>query len=95
MFELVLFIVDKDTFERMRSYNDEINKHFKNYDTFKGHNIECLNKLSSDEILWLKKMCEMFKDKKIKLVDEESCVEFTAHCFYFNHEKKLCITNPR
>jgi hypothetical protein len=95
MLELIPFIVQKYTFERMQSYNDEIKKHFKNYDTFKGHNIECLNKLSSDEILWLKTFCKMLKDKKINIVDEESCVEFWAYGFYFNHEKKLCIINPR
>ena len=93
MEDLINMIVDKGTFERMQYQNKDLK--FENYDTFKEHNIKCLDEMNTEQILWMRTMCEMIKKNKIKLVDEESCVEFTAYGFYFNNKKKLCIINPR
>jgi hypothetical protein len=63
--------------------------------SFLEHNIKCLDEMTTDQIIWMRTLREMIKSKKIKLVDEESCVEFTAYGFYFDYKKNLCIINPR
>jgi hypothetical protein len=93
MDDLINMIVDEETFERMLYHNDDIK--FENYETFLEHNIKCLDEMTTDQIIWMRTLREMIKNKKIKLVDEESCVEFTAYGFYFNYKKNLCIINPR
>ena len=86
-------IASKYTFDRKKDDDDKFT--FETYDEFVTFNKNCINEQTDDNKLWLYKLCQMIKGDKINLVDEESCVEFTAHCFYFNHENKLCITNPR
>ena len=90
---LINMIVDEGTFERMQYHNDDVK--FEDYETFKEHNIKCLDEMNTDQIIWMRTLCEMIKNNKIKLVDEESCVEFTAYGFYFDYKKNLCIINPR
>ena len=93
MDDLISMIVDDGTFERMQYQNDKIK--FKDYNTFKEHNIKCLDEMTTEQIIWMRTLCDMIKQNKIKLVDEESCVEFTAYGFYFDYKKNLCIINPR
>jgi hypothetical protein len=91
--EVYPFIVDQYTFERMQQMNDDIN--FSNYKEFLEFNIKCIDELTDDDKNWLLALCKKLKSSMIHLVDTEHCVEFDADTFYFNHNKKLCITNPR
>lgn len=93
MDDLINMIVHEYTFERMQDNNDDIK--FENYETFKEFNIKCLNEMNTDQILWLRTMCEMIKNKKINMVDEEYCGEWYAYAFYFNNKKTLCLVHPR
>ena len=93
MDDIIDMIVHEGAFDRMQDLNDKLK--FENYETFKKFNIECLNEMNTDQILWLRTMCEMIKNNKIKMVDEECCGEWEAYAFYFNNKKKLCIVHPR
>jgi hypothetical protein len=93
--ELTKFIIDRYTFERLVDLA-EIHKYpFDTYSSFYDHNIKCISDLTDTNKEWLLTLCNKMKDRMINLVDEESCVEFEAHAFYFNAKKELCITNPR
>lgn len=85
-------IIDESTFDRMRNfgYTD-----FSDYDNFHRFCVDCITDLSRSERIWLNVLCNKINDGMINLVDEESCVEFTACSFYFNKNKELCIVNPR
>ena len=93
--ELTKFIIDKYTFKRLIDLN-KIHKYpFDTYSNFYDHNMRCISDLTDANKEWLLTLCNKMKNRMISLVDEESCVEFEAYEFYFNPEKKLCITNPR
>ena len=87
------FIIDEYSFDRMRDMNEDLD--FSNYKKFLEHNIQCINELPDDDKMWLHTLCKKLKSKMINLVDNEHCVEFGADSFYFNKNKKLCISNPR
>ena len=93
--ELTKFIIDQLTFERLVDLNEIHKNPFDTYSNFYDHNIKCISNLNDADREWLVTLCNKMKDRMICLVDEESCVGFEAHAFYFNADKKLCITNPR
>ena len=88
-YEIEHYIINEYTFERM----NDINK--RSYSTFLQWNVDCINDLSDKDIEWLNELCKRIGDKKIKLMDEESCAVFEAYKIYFDENKKLCIVNPR
>ncbi len=90
--KLFSYLPDEYTFERMK--NDE-DPGFENYEEFYDYNKSIIINLSKKEKDWLIFMCNKMKKNVLKLVDEESCVEFYAYCFYYNKKKELCIMNPR
>jgi hypothetical protein len=93
--KLTTFIIDKDTFQRLVNLNRIKESPFDSYSNFYDHNMKCIGDLIDSDREWLLTLCNKMHSKMINLVDEESCVEFQAYAFYFNAEKKLCITNPR
>ncbi len=92
MIQIFNNIASQSTFERMKclGYNE-----FNNYNDFYSHSINCINEMTDSDKVWFNVLCNKINERKINLVDEESCAEFTAYCFYFNINKKLCIVNPR
>lgn len=87
------YIISEYTFERIIDYNDD----YKNttYEEFLNFNKECINLLSHNEKEWLTTLCNKINNNQICLVDEESCVEWEAYCFYYNKNKQLCLIHPR
>ena len=99
--EIEDYIVSEYTFERMKSdLNSDSNvsnilKISKSYSRFLKWNIDCIDELSDKDKEWLTELCKRIGDKKIKLMDEESCAVFEAYKIYFDENKKICIVNPR
>ena len=93
--KLTTYIISEYTFKRLVNLA-EIHKYpFDTYSNFYDHNMKCIGDLIDSDREWLLTLCNKMHCKMINLVDEESCVEFEAYAFYFNADKKLCITNPR
>ena len=86
-YEIQDYIINEYTFDRMNTNES--------YTTFLKWNINCINELSDKDIEWLNELCNRIGNKKIKLMDEESCVAFDAFKIYFDKNKKICIVNPR
>jgi len=87
------------TFERLVREDNSFVKPGTNkrmtYEDFMVWNNNCLDEKSPEYIDWLKTLLKMINDDQINLMDEESCVSFTASNIYFDMQKKLCIVNPR
>jgi hypothetical protein len=92
--EIEDYIITEYTFERMKSDTD-FAKIYKSYPTFLKWNFNCINELSDKDKEWLIELCKRIGDKKINLMDEESCATFEAYKIYFDENKKICIVNPR
>lgn len=90
--EIIDNIIDESIFDRMYKLG---HTDFTNYDTFHRFCVDCITDLPRSDRIWLNVLCNKINDGMINLVDEESCVEFTACSFYFNKNKTLCIVNPR
>jgi len=101
-------IISEYTFERMLSSYDE--ERFlvpdvseenpegtrqMTYEEFFEWNMKCFMSKSQEYTIWLTTLIRMIKNSEIKLMDEESCVAFTASEIYFDMDGKLCIVNPR
>jgi hypothetical protein len=100
-YEIEDYLVSEYTFERMKSdLNSDSNmshilKISESYSTFLKWNITCINELSDKDREWLTGLCNRIGNKKINLMDEESCVAFEAYKIYFDEDKKICLVNPR
>ena len=68
---------------------------YKDYSEFIDWNMKCISELSEEKQNWLYELCIQINNNEIKLMDEESCVKFTACNIFFDKDKKLCIMNPR
>ena len=88
------FLLDEGSFNRMRD-NGELYAVDMEYSDYRIWNLECIAGLSDEEYNWTVELCRRISQKKIKLMDEESSVVFTAHNIYFDKNKNICITNPR
>lgn len=87
------FIPCESMFERMSNYNE--NYENISYNEFYQWNIRYINELSAEDYSWIVGLCERIIRNKINLVDEESCVEFSACGIYFDFKGNLCILNHK
>jgi hypothetical protein len=88
------FLLGEDSFMRMRS-NGELYAIDMDYKDYRIWNLECIAALTDEEHNWMVELCRRISDKKIRLMDEESSIVFTATNIYFDMAKNLVITNPR
>ena len=102
MFKIENYIIDEYFFDRLKTHcqicdYDEFDKCFCNmeYEEFLEWNNSCFEKLSNEEKLWIKGLCDNIKAKKVKIMDEEYCVSFSSEKIFFNKNRKLVITCPR
>lgn len=92
---------DYYTFERMQNFQNSITEfnfagaNDTTFEEFKQHNFKIILELDNIDANCYARLCKNIKNKKIVLCDEESCVEFHAHTFYFNYKGELVIMNPR
>jgi hypothetical protein len=91
MEEIKKCIVNEYTYHRMKD-TDEFP--WSSYTEFYDWNVKCLHD-SQDDAIWLHSFCKRVADDKIKLMDEESCVAFSAYGFYYDENKKIVLVNPR
>jgi len=85
-------IMDDYGFSRMATLHGS--KH-NTYDDFMRWNMEAVDNLSEEAYNHLYYTCVLIKRSKLTLMDQESCISFTADSFYFDENKNVCITNPR
>lgn len=78
----------EDDWEDMNEWKMEESgiQSFKSADEFKNYQIEQINKLSLDDILFYKRLINMIKRKQIISVDEENYGYHKATSFQFVHE---------
>ena len=65
------------------------------YKRFMKWNVEVFSKLSPERKSWIETLCNECESSKISIMDEESCVSFTAQKIFFDNSGRLVITNPR
>jgi hypothetical protein len=82
------FLLDEGSFNRMRD-NGELYAVDMEYSDYRIWNLECIAGLSDEEYNWTVELCRRISQKKIKLMDEESSVVFTAHNIYFDKNNWL------
>jgi hypothetical protein len=89
---IMTFMVNAADYARMQEMNDETDVDM-SFEQFLEWNMNCLRKLSEDELKWVHGLCERIH--RIKVVDLESCGEWKADGLYFNMKEELCIFHPR
>ena len=87
------YMPDEIEFDRMCGYNDSYTDI--QYEEFINWNRTCFNELLNPDFIWLQGLCKRITDKKISVIDMESCVEFQASYVYFDQGKNICIASPR
>lgn len=94
-------IIGQYTFERMlESYEGERfvvpeTGERMTYEDFIIWNNTCISNMTQNDRLILQSFGNMIKNGKFKIMDEESCVAFTATEIYIDMDSKICIVNPR
>jgi hypothetical protein len=91
-------LVDEDDFERIRDIQPENVEGLETYEAFVEWNTNCVNEFSARDVAWAQTLigiCAMLRHGQLKMVDMESCGEWTAGGFYFNAKKELVIAHPR
>lgn len=91
---------EKYAFNRMVNFKNSIKEFNYNnteeyFQEFLQYNLQCIEELDQNDANCYAKLCKNIAEKKIKLCDEESCVEFRAYTFYFNFNKDFVVMNPR
>lgn len=92
---IMSFVVKKCEYDRMIDQECEGCDLDMSYEDFLDWNAVCVNLLSSKERDVILGLCELIRNKKVRLMDLENCSTFGAHAIYFDKKKKLCIVNPR
>ena len=92
---IMTYLVDSDSFERMQAIECSGVNSFVSYDDFVMWNKQCLNELPFDDHVWMLGFCKRLKDCKIGMMDLEDCGIWTADAFFYDNDKKLCIVHPR
>ena len=85
-------IVNEYTYDRMKNMSDDCP--WDSYNEFYDWNVKCLQE-SQDDAIWLYSFCKRLANNKVQLMDEESCVAFTAYGFFYDHNKSIVLVNPR
>lgn len=88
MEEIKKCIVNEYTYNRMSDCN------WDSYSDFYDWSLKCLHE-SQDDAIWLHYFCKLLSNDRIKLMDQESCVTFSAYGFYYDINKKIVLVNPR
>jgi hypothetical protein len=102
-FDIEYYIISEYAFDRIQEmgYCDSENDHedclcsIPTYNDFIEWNIKCFNKLSNERKLLIKKLYELTLEKKVCIMDQESCVMFPSCEIFFNKKEQLVITCPR
>lgn len=92
---LYKFLIDEDTYERIKTLNPELNmqddyKHFIDW-----HHGVIMCDLSNRELRFLSTLCDMFMRGSIRSMDEEHCSEMVCNSYYYTTDLKLVIVTPR
>ena len=85
-------IMDDSAFYRMSSLHETTHE---TYDDFVKSTMDRVAELNEKDYDFLYNLCLRITRSKITLMDEESCVSFTACSFFIDEQNKICITNPR
>lgn len=88
-------IIDEHVFNRIRDYGYADRFPFKVYKEFMEWQEKCLNEMSGDDYNWITGLCRRIRNRKVRLMDEETCVDFEAGIMYFDPDRKIVIINPR
>jgi len=88
-------IIDEDTFNRIRDYGYEDRFTFKTFKDFMEWQDKCLVEMPSDDYNWIRGLCGRVRNGKVRLMDEETCVDFRADMIYFDVDRKVVIMNSR
>ena len=86
------YLVNDDTFERMKSYGDY---DCPSFDEFHAWNRQCIADLNEEDRMWVEGLCKRISKRAIFLMDEEYCSSHNATNIYFDMSKNVCIMNPR
>jgi hypothetical protein len=92
---ILTHLLEDCEFERMQDFEPENVAGMDDYAAFVAWNARCVADLSDDDRAGLKGVCALLKKGTLKMVDMESCGEWTACGFYFNAKKELVIVHPR
>jgi len=95
MSDIMSYLVDSDSFQRMKDLECSGVNIFVTYDDFIIWNKQCLNELPFDEHVWILGLCTRLKSSKICMMDLEDCGIWTADAFFYDKDKKLCVVHPR
>ena len=95
---ILAHLVQEDEFERIRDLEPDNIAGLETYKAFVDWNTNCVNEFSARDVAWAQTLigiCAMLRHGTLKMVDMESCGEWTAGGFYFNAKKELVIAHPR
>jgi hypothetical protein len=92
---IMMHILDRDDFERMKSINEGSKYDKMSYDDFLQWNRFKIDALDKEEISWLSMLIAYISSYEIKLVDMEDCGRWTASAFFYDMDANLCIVHPR
>jgi hypothetical protein len=94
---ILAHLVNEEDFERIRDMEPDNVAGLETYEAFVEWNTNCVNEFSAGAT-WAQTLigiCAMLRQGTLKMVDMESCGEWTADSFYFNAKKELVIAHPR
>jgi hypothetical protein len=86
-------LLEKHEFERMQDMAPENVAAWATYDAFVEWNKQCF--AATVMPVALIGICALVRKGAMKMVDMESCGEWTACSFYFNAKKQIVIVHPR
>jgi hypothetical protein len=92
---IMKFIIDNHSFERLNEHQEDSKFAEYSYEEFVKFNKKCIEELSKKDLEFLEMLCKNFLNESIKMVDEESFIEWPATNIYFNEDEQLVITHPR
>jgi hypothetical protein len=88
-------IIDEYVFNRILHYGYENRFPFKVYTEFMEWQEKCLGEMSGDDYNWISGLCRRISKRKIRLMDEETCVDTQAGIMYFDPDRNIVIISPR
>ena len=88
-------IIDEHVFKRIRDYGYGDGFPFKTYKEFMEWQEKCLAEMSGDDCTWIRGLCSRVSNGKVRLMDEDTCVDYQADMIYFDVDRKVVIMNSR
>jgi hypothetical protein len=88
-------IIDEYVFNRILHYGYENRFPFKVYTEFMEWQQKCLAEMSADDYNWISGLCRRIRNRKVRLMDEETCVDTEAGIMYFDPDRNIVIISPR